>query len=189
MRVVAGEFRGRRLVAPSGSGTRPTSDRVRESLFSIVGPLAGDAVLDVFAGTGALGIEAISRGAASAVSVERDRHALRAIRTNAEALGLGDRLRVVARGWREALRAEAEAGSRFDLVLVDPPYDLLPDIASDLGAAVAAVLAPGAVVVIEHARGAMMGAGGLPEIPVSRHTTRRYGDTEITVMWTAGAGT
>ena len=189
MRIVAGEFRGRRLVAPSGSGTRPTSDRVRESLFSIVGPVDGDVVLDVFAGTGALAMEALSRGASSAVAIERDRSAVRALRTNVDALDLGDRLRVVARGWREGLRAETEGGAHFDLVLVDPPYDMLADIAAELGAAIAPLLAPDAVVVIEHARGAMMGAGGLPEIPVSRHTTRRYGDTEITVMWTAGAGT
>ena len=178
MRIVAGEFRGRRLVAPPGTGTRPTSDRVRESLFAILGPLGGEAVLDLFAGTGA-----------SAVAVDRDRAAVRAIRTNADALALGDRLRVVQRGWREALRAEAEAGASFDLVLIDPPYDLLPDIAADLGAAVAAVLAPGGVVVLEHARGAMMGIGGLPGIAVSDETTRRYGDTEITVMWTSGEGT
>ena len=189
MRIVAGEFRGRRLVAPPGTGKRPTSDRVRESLFAILGPLGGEAVLDLFAGTGALGMEAISRGAASAVAVDRDRAAVRAIRTNADALALGDRLRVVQRGWREALRAEAEAGASFDLVLIDPPYDLLPDIAADLGAAVAAVLAPGGVVVLEHARGAMMGVGGLPGFAVSDETTRRYGDTEITVMWTSGEGT
>ena len=96
---------------------------------------------------------------------------------------------MVQRGWREALRAEAEAGASFDLVLIDPPYDLLPDIAADLGAAVAAVLAPGGVVVLEHARGAMMGVGGLPGFAVSDETTRRYGDTEITVMWTSGEGT
>jgi 16S rRNA (guanine966-N2)-methyltransferase len=189
MRIVAGEFRGRRLVAPAGMGTRPTSDRVRESLFAILGPLGGDRVLDIFAGTGALGIEAISRGAASAVAVDRDRAAVRAIRANAEALDLGDRLRVVQRGWREALRVEAEAGAAFDLVLIDPPYDLLPGIAPTLGEAVAQVLAPGGVVVLEHARGAMMGADGLPGIAVSDETTRRYGDTEITVMWTSGEGT
>jgi 16S rRNA (guanine966-N2)-methyltransferase len=189
MRVVAGEFRGRRLVAPPGTGTRPTSDRVRESLFAIIGPVDGDVVLDLFAGTGALGIEAISRGAASAVAVERDRSAVRAIRANADALALGDRLRVVPRGWRDALRAEADAGAEFDLVLVDPPYDLVPGIVADLGIALSPLLAPGAVVVLEHARGAMMGVGGLPGIRVSEETTRRYGDTEITVMWTAGAGT
>ena len=189
MRVVAGEFGGRRLVAPSGTDTRPTSDRVRESLFSILGPLDGTQVLDVFAGSGALGIEAISRGAALAVAVERDRNAVRAIRANADALALGDRLRVVPRGWREALRAEAGAGIRFDLVLVDPPYDLLPDILPDLGPAIAQVLGPGGVVVLEHARGAMMGADGIPGIGVPEQTTRRYGGTEITVMWTAGAVT
>ncbi len=189
MRIVAGEFRGRRLVAPRGTATRPTSDRVRESLFSILGPLDGEAVLDLFAGTGALGVEALSRGAASVVAVECDRSAVRAIRTNADALDLGDRLRVVARGWREGLRAEAEAGRRFDLVLVDPPYDLMPTLTLDLGPAIAAVLAPGGVVVLEHARGAMMGVRGLPDIAVSRETTRRYGDTEITVMWTPREGT
>jgi 16S rRNA (guanine966-N2)-methyltransferase len=139
MRVVAGELRGRRINAPLGKKTRPTTDKAREATFNALGSLGvvvGARVVDAFAGSGALGIEALSRGAASAVAAERDRNAVRAIRTNAEALALGDRLRVVPRGWREALRAEAEAGSRFDLVLIDPPYDLLADITADLGAAV-----------------------------------------------------
>jgi 16S rRNA (guanine966-N2)-methyltransferase len=88
MRVIAGTFRGRQLRAPRGSTTRPTSDRVREALFSILGDVEGAHVLDLFAGTGALGIEALSRGAASAVFVERDRHALFALRANLGALGL-----------------------------------------------------------------------------------------------------
>ena len=96
---------------------------------------------------------------------------------------------MVQRGWREALQAEAEAGAVYDLLLADPPYDMLPRIAADLGAALAAVSAPGALMVLEHARGAMMGADGLPGVVVERATTRRYGDTEITVMWIPGEGT
>ena len=125
MRIVAGEFRGRRLVAPSGSGTRPTSDRVRESLFSIVGPVDGDVVLDVFAGTGALAMEALSRGASSAVAIERDRSAVRALRTNVDALDLGDRLRVVARGWRDGLRAETEAGAEEEVATRGGRFDAM----------------------------------------------------------------
>ncbi|MGB1377139.1 MAG: RsmD family RNA methyltransferase, partial [Miltoncostaeaceae bacterium] len=94
MRVIAGSLGGRRLVAPPGRGTRPTSDRVKEALFSIIGPLEGVAVLDLFAGSGALAIEALSRGAASAVCVDDERGAADAIRANARVLGLEGRLRV-----------------------------------------------------------------------------------------------
>lgn len=188
MRVIAGEFRGRGLIAPSGTGTRPTSDRVKEALFSIIGPVDGDRVLDLFAGSGALAIEALSRGAAHAVCVDDDRGAAEAIGANATVLGLGDRLRVVRRGWRGALQAAAGEGQAFDLVLADPPYELLPVIVEEMAEAVAAVLAPGALVVIEHARGAIIGPGGVPGIAVERETTRRYGDTEITVIWTPGEG-
>lgn len=189
MRVIAGELGGRRLIAPRGTGTRPTSDRVKEALFSIVGPVGGDQVLDLFAGSGALAIEALSRGAATATCVDDDRGAAEAIAANASVLGLGDRLILVRRGWRGALQAAAEAGEAYDLVLADPPYDLLPVIVEEMGEALAQVLAPGAIVVIEHARGAIMGPGGVPGIAVEREDTRRYGDTEITVIWTPGEGT
>ncbi|MFM8827845.1 MAG: RsmD family RNA methyltransferase [Actinomycetota bacterium] len=189
MRVIAGQLGGRRLIAPRGTGTRPTSDRVKEALFSIVGPVGGDRVLDLFAGSGALAIEALSRGAASATCVDDDRGAAEAITANASVLGLGDRLRLVRRGWRGALQAATESGDLFDLVLADPPSDLLPVIAEEMGDALAAVLAPGAIVVIEHARGAIIGPGGVPGIAVEREDTRRYGDTEITVIWTPGEGT
>jgi len=96
---------------------------------------------------------------------------------------------VVRRGWRGALQAAVEASEAYDLVLADPPYDLLPVILEEMGESLANVLAPGAVVVIEHARGAIMGPGGVPGIAVERETTRRYGDTEITVIWTPGEGT
>lgn len=189
MRVIAGELGGRRLIAPPGTGTRPTADRVKEALFSIIGPVGGDRVLDLFAGSGGLAIEALSRGAARATCVDDDRGAVEAIAANAAVLGLGDRLRVVRRGWRGALAAAAEAGEVYDLVLADPPYDLLPVIVEEMGEAVAGVLAPGAIVVIEHARDAIMGVGGVPGIAVERDITRRYGDTEITVIWTPGEGT
>jgi 16S rRNA (guanine966-N2)-methyltransferase len=189
MRVVAGQLGGRRLIAPRGMGTRPTSDRVKEALFSIIGPVDGARVLDLFAGSGALAIEAISRGAATATCVDDDRGAVEAIHANASVLGIADRLSVVRRGWRGALAQAVEAGESFDLVLADPPYDLLPVVAEEMCEGIAAVLAPGAIVVIEHARGAIIPAGGSPGIDAERHTTRRYGDTEITVMWTPGAGT
>ena len=120
MRVIAGELRGRRLVAPRGTSTRPTSDRVREATFNALGSMGAveDAVvLDGFAGSGALGIEALSRGAARCTFVERDRSALVALRANLETCGLGtDRAEVVV---GDALDL---AGGRFDLALLDPPY-------------------------------------------------------------------
>jgi 16S rRNA (guanine966-N2)-methyltransferase len=189
MRVIAGYLGGRRLIAPPGTGTRPTSDRVREALFSIIGPVEDMRVLDVFAGSGALAIEALSRGAATATCVDDDRGAADAIRVNADVLDLGDRLRVVRRGWRGALAQAAEAGEAYDLVLADPPYDLLPVIADELSEAIAAVAAPGAIVSFEHARGAIIGPEGVPGLRVERSITRRYGDTEITVIWMPGGGT
>lgn len=189
MRVIAGDMRGRRLIAPRGSGTRPTSDRVKESLFAIIGPLDGERVLDLFAGSGALSIEALSRGAAEATCVDDDRGAAEAMRVNSDVLGLGDRLRVRRRGWRAALADAAAAGETYDIVLVDPPYQLLPVILDEMAEAIARVAAPGAIIVLEHARGAIIRAGGVPAIAVERDTTRRYGDTEITVLWTPKGGT
>ena len=180
MRVIAGHLGGRRLLAPPGTGTRPTSDRVKEALFSIIGPVDGARVLDLFAGSGALAIEALSRGAARATCVDDDRGAAEAMRANAQVLELGDQLRVVRRGWRGALAQAAEAGEAYDLLAV---------ILEEMGPALAQVAAPGAVVAIEHARGAIIGPEGVPGMDVERSTTRRYGDTEITVIWMPGEGT
>lgn len=125
MRVVAGELRGRRLVAPTGVTTRPTSDRVRQATFNALesaGAVDGAAVLDLFAGSGALGIEALSRGAERATFVERDRHALAALRANLAACGLGrDRAEVVV-GDGVGLVAGGRLAGPWDLALLDPPY-------------------------------------------------------------------
>ncbi len=122
MRIIAGEWGGRRLRIPRGMDIRPTTDRVRESWFSILGPAVRDAsVLDLFAGSGALGLEALSRGAASAVFVERSRKALQALQANVEALGAGDRARIVGAD-AIAFVSNLPPGA-FDLALADPPYD------------------------------------------------------------------
>jgi 16S rRNA (guanine966-N2)-methyltransferase len=121
MRVVAGELGGRRLVTPAGTSTRPTTDRVREAIFNSLGSagvLVGALVADLFAGSGAIGIEALSRGAERCVFVERDRNALRALDDNLDSLGLGDRSKVVA---ADAVSAAATIDA--DIVFADPPYD------------------------------------------------------------------
>lgn len=120
MRIIAGEFRGRRLVAPAGRATRPTTDRVREAWFSILGPLDGVA-LDLYAGTGALGFEALSRGAERVVFVESARPAQDAIKRNAETLGVTERITLVSSSLETASRSIERMGP-FDLVLTDPPW-------------------------------------------------------------------
>jgi 16S rRNA (guanine966-N2)-methyltransferase len=140
MRVISGTARGRKLVAPEGSTTRPTPDRVREATFNALGSLhavAGARVLDLFAGSGALGIEALSRGAAHVTFVDRDRAAIRAVNANLATCGLGDAATVVT---AEAVRYLAGTSERWDLALLDPPYahdrdawlDLLDVLPSDL---------------------------------------------------------
>jgi 16S rRNA (guanine(966)-N(2))-methyltransferase RsmD len=186
MRVIAGRFGGRRLTAPRGRETRPTSDRVREALFSVLGSVSGVRVLDLYAGTGALGIEALSRGAADATYVESARPALAALRENLASLGLEGAARVVARPVAACASAGALPGP-FDLVFADPPYAALADVPPAVSALVAAgALAPGARVVVEHAaRDAAPDIAGL-----SRRPTRTYGDTAVTIYdrEEAGAG-
>jgi 16S rRNA (guanine(966)-N(2))-methyltransferase RsmD len=167
MRIVAGTHGGRRLVAPKGRDVRPTSDRVREALFSILGDrVAGARVLDLFAGTGALGLEAHSRGAAGATFVDRDTAPVRA---NLEALGL-----TAAVHRRDALAFLAATGERYDLVFLDPPYREAARLATRLADTLPAVLAPGALVVSESDRREPL---DLP--PLETLDERRYGDTLI----------
>jgi 16S rRNA (guanine966-N2)-methyltransferase len=178
LRVVAGSARGRRLETPPGNDVRPTSDRVREAVFNALGSqdaLRDAVVLDLFAGSGALGIEALSRGAGRAVFVDAARRALDAVRANVAAAGMEARSQVVQ---SDALDFLAAATARFDLVLADPPYafDRWPDLWGRLGA-----VAPGAVVVAESDRAiaAPVGAAVLRE--------RRYGGTVVTIISLAGA--
>jgi 16S rRNA (guanine(966)-N(2))-methyltransferase RsmD len=176
MRVIAGELGGRRLQAPRGSSTRPTSDRVREALFAMLGVLAGASVLDLFAGSGALGIEALSRGAAEAVFVERSEPALRALGANLGALGLGKPQAQVRRA--EALAALRSARRRketYDLIFIDPPYSKARDWGPELSVALPSLLKPAARVVVENDRRAPM------ELELALERERRYGDTSIRI--------
>jgi 16S rRNA (guanine966-N2)-methyltransferase len=171
LRIVAGEWRGRRIAAPPGRDTRPTSDRVREALFSILGPLDDARVLDLFAGSGALGLEALSRGAASAVLVERAPASLRVLRDNVADLGAD--AEVVASDARAHLRAARAQGAQYDLVFLDPPYRSAAALGRELE--LRPVLAPAARVVAESDRRSPLELG----LPVTDE--RRYGDTLIRI--------
>ena len=175
MRIVAGSRRGHRIAAPKGVVTRPTSDRVREAVFSLVGPVDGAAALDLFAGTGAMGLEALSRGAASCVFVEHDREAARVIQANVEKLRLSGAV-VVNRDFAAALRDERARRRRFDLVLVDPPYGEWEGHETRLAELLADVLADDALVVVETADRVE------PVLPLDLVTTRRYGSARVTVF-------
>jgi 16S rRNA (guanine(966)-N(2))-methyltransferase RsmD len=174
LRIVAGSFKGRRLVAPPGSATRPTSDRVREALFSVLGPsVPGARVLDLFAGSGALGLEALSRGAATAVFVDRSQRAIAAIRTNLEALGVdADVHRMEAHA---ALRAALARREAYDLVFLDPPYRHAAGLGRKLSETLLPVLAPAARVVTESDRRDPLAL----DLPLSDE--RCYGDTVIRI--------
>jgi 16S rRNA (guanine(966)-N(2))-methyltransferase RsmD len=176
MRIIAGAFKGRRL-APVKGRIRPTAAKVREAVFSILGPAVdGVRVLDLFAGTGALGIEALSRGAAAAVFVEDHPESLKVLRRNLADLGLVDRTTVWALPVAMALKKVADRGENFGLAFLDPPYGGGMAVAA-LGALAAFdLLAPGARVVVEHSRRESLpeACGGL-----TRLTVRRYGDTQV----------
>jgi 16S rRNA (guanine966-N2)-methyltransferase len=145
-RIIAGTARGRRLAVPRGTGTRPTSDKVRGAVFNVLGQFfEGGAVLDLYAGTGALALEALSRGCARAVCVEADRAAAEVLRRNAEACGLAARVEVRRERALDALARLPRAA--FDLAFLDPPYGEGPEAAL---AALASVLAPGGRAVAEH---------------------------------------
>jgi 16S rRNA (guanine966-N2)-methyltransferase len=180
VRVIAGTAKGVRL-APVPRGVRPVSDVAREGLFSSLGPaVAGARVLDLYAGTGALGIEALSRGAAEAVFVERSPAALRAIRENLRRTRLTDRAVVVGLDVRAFLTRQERNGAPFDLVLADPPYDLpaseLEGVLSELARG---WLAPGWTVVLTRRKGSSM-----PVVPLHWAPARRleYGDTLVLLL-------
>jgi 16S rRNA (guanine966-N2)-methyltransferase len=177
MRIVAGTLGGRRIAAPPGNDTRPTSDRVREALFSALGPIDGARVLDLFAGSGALALEAISRGAAHAVLVEKDARAAAVIERNLDALEIdAGRAALRRRDALQALRDAREAGESYDLVFLDPPYRLATGLGPELADSLAPVLAPGARVIGESDRRMPLDLPGL-----STTFERRYGDTLLRI--------
>ncbi len=173
MRVISGQFGGRRLVAPRGRDTRPTSDRVREALFSILGSVHGARVLDLFAGSGALAIEALSRGAAQATLVDSSRAALTSIERNLAALGV--QAEVVPSNVRRFLEGARLAARQYDLVFLDPPYRQAMELAPELSAALPPVLAAGGRVVCESDRRAPL------DLDLVLTDERRYGDTLIRI--------
>lgn len=184
MRIVAGEFRGRRIAAPKGESTRPTTDRVREALFStltsLAGPnLGGSAALDAFAGSGALGLEALSRGVERVTFIERDRAALAALNSNIATLGAEARTHVATGDVLALAQRGAVRGGPFALLLLDPPYRLDAGEVSRLISALVArdLLEDGAIIVYEHA------ADGFAEWPegVSAIAVKRYGSTTVDV--------
>jgi 16S rRNA (guanine966-N2)-methyltransferase len=173
VRVIAGQYRGRALVAPRGQATRPTSDRVREALFGILGDLEGARVLDVFAGSGALAIEALSRGAATATLVDSAGPAIDAIRRNLQALGIdAEVIRRPALRWLQDARRDAR---QYDLVFVDPPYRQASTLGRELTTALRPILAADARVVAESDRRSPL------ELELEPRDERRYGDTLIAI--------
>jgi 16S rRNA (guanine(966)-N(2))-methyltransferase RsmD len=172
MRVIAGAFKGRPLRAPAGRATRPTSDRVREALFSILGDVEGLRVLDLFAGSGALGIEALSRGAAEAVFVEQDRRAAGAIRANLESVGApASNIRTES---AFSYLGRAHDGP-FDLVFADPPYSSATRIGGRLSELLAPVLTDSSLTVTESDKRAPL------ELALPLIDERVYGDTRIAI--------
>jgi 16S rRNA (guanine966-N2)-methyltransferase len=176
VRVIAGERKGFRLDTPRGDETRPTSDRLREALFSILGDVEGLAVLDAFAGSGALGLEALSRGARTADFCDTSTAALRVLRDNVERLGYADRARVRRQDARRRMAADHDAGASYELILIDPPYRMLPALQKHFALHLPALLVPDGLVTIESS-----GAAGPLELPLTVETTRLHGDVRLTV--------
>ena len=177
LRIIAGSRKGARIFAPKGLDTRPTSDRVREAAFTLIPPgyVEDATVLDLFAGSGAMGLEALSRGAARATFVESDRDACRTINRNLDKLGL-DNATVLCQDALTALRTDARAGTRYDLVLVDPPYRRFSSLQNALIQHLPEVLAPSGLLLVETA------ATEEPELPLAKRTTRRYGSARLTLF-------
>lgn len=181
MRVIAGEAKGRKLASPRTRAVRPTSDRVREAIFDVLSYLDAiedRAVVDLYAGTGALGIEALSRGASWAVFVERDPAVARVLRENLTALGIGEQQAQLRRTDAvQALRSARERKETYDLLFIDPPYRQAHELGPELSALLPALLAPRARIVVESDRRAPLELA----LGLALERERRYGDTTITI--------
>jgi 16S rRNA (guanine(966)-N(2))-methyltransferase RsmD len=174
MRVIAGTHKGQRLAAPRRGSTRPTADRVREALFSLLASVEGERVLDLYAGSGALGIEALSRGAAEATLVDSDVAAIAAAERNVERLGLGQ-ARVVRSDAARFLKGAARRGQQWDLAFCDPPYRLAHRLGRDLDALLSSVLDKEGRIVCESSVRQPL------RLTLPLITERRYGDTLICI--------
>ena len=173
LRVMGGELRGRKLVTPEGGTTRPTAARVREALFSMLGPIGGVRVLDLCCGCGSLGIEAISRGAEEAVFVDDSAAAAEAARTNIATFGIEDRATVLELDVIRAIQRLRADDERFDLVLIDAPYSKAPALVSKLESLLPDLLEPGARVVLEGDR------RNPPSLPLPLDRERTYRDVMV----------
>lgn len=179
MRIIGGSAGGRIIRAPKGQSTRPTSDRVREAIFNVLGPLGTEArVLDLFAGSGAMGLEALSRGAKEAVFVENARPAVKCLRENLEILGFGIRALVMPMPVSKALVKLAARSQHFQLILVDAPYASLETGRTLvlLGGECGELAAPNAIIVVEHDKRKSPDERNGALLRIDR---RRYGDTEV----------
>jgi 16S rRNA (guanine966-N2)-methyltransferase len=178
VRIIAGAYKGRRLATPRGETTRPTADQVRIALLDTLMPWLPEArVLDLFAGAGGVGLEALSRGAAQATFVERDARAVHALRANVTTLGVERAARIVRDDVRRALQTLWREGARFDVVFLDPPYDTDDVVGTLEGLGGIDLLAEGAVVVAQHLtkRAPAASQGGL-----TAFRARRFGETTLT---------
>ena len=175
MRIVAGSRKGARIFAPKGLDTRPTGDRVREAAFNLIGPVDGAEVLDLYAGSGAMGLEALSRGASRVTFVESDRDAAETIVRNLDKLRLEGAV-VLREDAGRKLAADAAGGRRYDLVLVDPPYAMLKRTLPMLAAHLPSVLGENGLAVVES------DSREEPDLPLPKRTSRRYGAARVTVF-------
>ncbi|MDP1989926.1 MAG: 16S rRNA (guanine(966)-N(2))-methyltransferase RsmD [Syntrophales bacterium] len=180
MRIIGGQARGRQIRLPAGCRIRPTADRVKESLFNILHPVEGTSFLDIFAGCGNVGLEALSRGARGSVFVEKDLRLVEAIRENLRLLGFEGQGEVIAAGAQQGLRRLGKRGERFDILFADPPYDedFLPEILKCLEGA--ELLAENGIIVLQHS------VREDPKESLTRTLVmtdqRRYGDTLLSFL-------
>jgi 16S rRNA (guanine966-N2)-methyltransferase len=175
LRIIAGSRKGARIFAPKGLETRPTGDRVREAVFNLVGPVDGAEVLDLYAGSGAMGLEALSRGAGRVTFVESDREAAETILRNLDKLQLEGAV-VLREDAGRRLATDAAGGRRYDLVLIDPPYGMLERTLPTLATYLPAIVAENGIAVVES------DARDEPDLPLPKRTSRRYGAARVTVF-------
>ena len=179
MRIIGGQARGRAIIAPAGDKTRPTQDYVRESLFNIIRwDLEGARVLDLFAGTGAMSLEAVSRGAESAVMIDVDRAACDCIKKNMETTRLKERCRLIPRDYRQALKSLEAEKAAFDVVFIDPPYRMenTGEMCAELYDR--GLLSADCMILVEHRRG----MAPLIDPRFEAYDQRNYGDTQVTFV-------